>query len=68
MANRDNAVTTAKRTGDPDDLVYARKIRNRTQTLINKAKMDYYTNQLDDNRDDPRKYWQHIYAVLNFKK
>ena len=22
MANRDNAVTTAKRTGDPDDLVY----------------------------------------------
>ena len=63
-----NAIKLARRTGNPDDLVYARKIRNRTKNLINKAKLDYYTNQLNDNRDDPRKYWQHIYTILNKNK
>ena len=68
LVNRDKAIKVARRTGNPDDLVFARKIRNRTKNLINKAKLDYYTNQLDDNRDDPRKYWQHIYNILNKNK
>ena len=65
LVNRDEAIRVAKRTGHPDDLVYARRIRNRTKTLMNKAKADFYINQLNDNRDDPRKYWQHIFSVLN---
>ena len=68
LVNRDNAIKVARRTGNPDDSVFARKIRNRTKNLINKAKADYYTNQLDDNRDDLRKYWQHIYTILNKNK
>ena len=68
IANRDEAIKTAKRTGSPDDLVYARKIRNQTKTLLNKAKSDYYINQLDENRNDPKKFWQHIFTVLNKNK
>ena len=65
IANRDDALRRARRTGTSDDWVYARKMRNKTKILINRAKMDYYTDQLDDNKDDPRKYWQHIFTVLN---
>ena len=68
LANRDEAIRVARRTGHMDDLVYARRIRNRTKALVNKAKVDFYTNQLNDNKDDPRKYWQQIYTVLNKNK
>ena len=65
IANRDDALRRARRTGTSDDWVYAMKMRNKTKILINRAKMDYYTDQLDDNKDEPRKYWQHIFTVLN---
>ena len=56
MANRDEAIKVAKRTGNSENLLYSRKIRNRTRRLINKAKSDFYTNHLNDNRDNPMKY------------
>ena len=43
-------------------------MRNRTKTLLSKARSDFYINQLEENKNDPRKYWQHIFAVLNKNK
>ena len=40
MANRDDSIINAKRTGSPDDIIYARKLRNKTKNSINKAKTD----------------------------
>ena len=68
MANRDEAVKVAERTDATEDEVYARKIRNRTKNLANKAQIDSYNNQLDANSGNQRKYWQHIFTILNKNK
>ena len=68
MANRDEAVKVAERTDATEDEVYARKIRNRTKNLANKAQIDSYNNQLDANSGNQSKYWQHIFTILNKNK
>ena len=42
LANRDDAIKEAWKSGTPEDLLYARKIRNKRHNLITKAKSDYY--------------------------
>src|SRR5438132_14429937 len=39
--------------------------RNKLKTLLNKAETDFYSNQLNKNKHDPRKTWQCINSVLN---
>lgn len=55
---RDAAFETAFSTGDPQDMSRAKELRTSTKRDIRNARADYIRENLDNNSDNPRKFWE----------
>ena len=58
--DRDYFFKKAKITGDEGDWFVARNLRNRVNVAMRSAKAEYIKEQLNYNRDNPKKFWNLI--------
>ena len=54
----------AKRTKLPEDLQAARKARNSANKMVKQAKEDFIKENLEDNNNNAKKFWEHINKLL----
>ena len=52
----------------PENKLKFNVYRNKLKKVLNKAEKDFYSNQLNRNKNDPRKTWQCINSLLNNTK
>ena len=62
--DRDSAWKLAKLTGNDEDWARARRLRNWANNAIKSAKSDFVTGELNDNVNNPKKFWRNIKDVL----
>ena len=62
--DRDTAWEQAKLSGNPGDWDRARMLRNWVNNSIKAAKTDFLNNELEQNKNDPRKFWRNIKGVI----
>ena len=62
--DRDYFFKKAKITGDDGDWFVARNLRNRVNIAMRTAKSDYIKDQLNFNRDNPKKFWNLIQSEI----
>ena len=43
-----------------DNFEVFKSLRNKTQTKIQQAKQNFFTEQLEENKNDSRALWQHL--------
>ena len=54
----------AKKSQLPEDLKHAREARNTANRLVKQAKEDFIKENLEDNNNDAKKFWEHINSLL----
>ena len=54
----------AKRSKLPEDLKLARDARNSANKMVRQAKEDFIKENLEDNQNDAKKFWEHINTLL----
>ena len=64
IIDKDLALKKAKKSNKLDDIIYARKIRNETGKIIEKAKKDYLEEEFINSKGDPKKFWKNIYSII----
>ena len=64
IIDKDLALKKAKKTKKQEDLSCARKIRNKTGKIIEKAKTDFLENEFINSKGDPKRFWKNIYSIL----
>ena len=62
--DKDYFLKKAKKNGDIDDWRIARNLRNQTKLLVKNAKIDFIKEQLEENKNDSKKFWRNIKIVL----
>lgn len=67
LNDRDDAFLEAYTTGNPDLLKIARELKTKAKRAIRIAKSNYIKTYLENNRDDPRKFWQGINSLIKKK-
>ena len=65
--DKNELIRKAKQSGKSKEWIAARKARNRTNKLVNKAHQDFIKLELDHNKDDPNKFWNHINKIFPIK-
>uniref|UniRef100_A0A0E9XRT2 Uncharacterized protein n=1 Tax=Anguilla anguilla TaxID=7936 RepID=A0A0E9XRT2_ANGAN len=60
IRERDKAWAKAKRSNDASDWVQYRALRNKCTKLIKNTKSDYYLHLINENLNDPSKFWKLI--------
>lgn len=63
IRNRDDLLRTYKRTGNKHQYVQYCKIRNKVQREIKKAKEDYVSGKIEENKKSPKKLWQQLKSL-----
>lgn len=58
IRQRDSAWSLAKRHNDPGSWNNYRALRNKCTKLVKAAKSNHYLNVLNDNLNDPCKFWK----------
>ena len=64
IKDKDRLLARAKRTGRQGDWEEARRARNIAGQLIDQAKKDFFQNEFEANRGDPKQYWKEISRLL----
>ena len=64
MKDRDQALKRAKRSGEPEHMKIARKLRNKTNNTTRSAKNDFILQKLETYIKDPNHFWQTIQDIL----
>ena len=54
----------AKRTKLPEDLILARQARNLANRMVKQAKEEFVKENLEDNNNDAKKFWEHVNSLL----
>ena len=67
IKDKDTLLKKAKRTKLPGDWETAKRYRNDCLTRIRRAKADFITSELDDHKNDSKKFWMNIKEVLPIK-
>ena len=62
ISDKEEALKTARRTGNEDDWHIGRYLRNLIKGLTRAAKRDYITKHLENNKKEPKPFWR---TVLN---
>ena len=62
--DRDYFFKKAKITGEEGDWFVARNLRNRVNIAMRSAKADFIKNQLDQSRNNPKKFWNLIQSEI----
>ena len=65
LIDKDRSLRQAKRTNNEDDWNIARYFRNQAKLLVRQAKAEYFKEQLDMNKKNPKKFWHTVADVLN---
>ena len=64
MREKDKAFKKARRTQLQVDWERAKQIRNELSTNINSAKSNFIRTELENNKNNPRKFWKQINELL----
>ena len=64
IKDKDILLKRAKRSNLPEDWVNARRHRNDCLSKIRRAKSEFITSELDNNKSDSKKFWNNIKTVL----
>ena len=64
ISDRDYFYRKAKMTGEEDDWNIAKHLRNVTNDNIRKARSDFIIQELNDTRDNYKKFWKNIKEVF----
>ena len=62
--DRDYFFKKAKISGEQGDWFIARNLRNRTNIAIRSPKAEYIKDKLNQNRDNPKKFWKLIHSEI----
>ena len=62
--DRDRAWELARETNSEADWEIARRLRNWASNAVKAAKANYMREELDNNKNDPKKFWRNIKNVL----
>jgi len=57
---RDKALCDFNKTKTPSNFVLYKRLRNEVKAMVDKAKVDYYKDNLHKNKNNPKKLWQTI--------
>ena len=68
MKNRDESLKQYAKTKTEEDKIKMRKARNSTNIAVKAARADYIKEQLETQRNDPKKFWKNISEVIPNKK
>ena len=60
MHCRDKFLYNLKKYGNHDDYVNFNKLRNKVQRDIKRAKSEFFSGKIEENKKNPKKLWQHI--------
>ena len=60
FTERNSSWSRAKRTGNTQDWLAFRQIRNRTTAAVRKAKSDYFLNLVANSQSNPAKFWSAV--------
>ena len=66
MRERDYAHRKARKTNKELDWSAYRRLRNRVNMSIRKAKENYSRKVVDENADNPRNFWKIVKSHLSF--
>ena len=64
IKDKDHLLKKARKSKIDIDKINARQARNLVNSLIKRARSDYVKEQLDANRNDPKKFWEVIKSVF----
>ena len=64
IIDKDKALRKAKRTNNSYDWENARKLRNSTGKLIEKARKEHFQEEYENSKDDPKRFWRNIYDII----
>ena len=64
IKDKDKILRDAKKTKKPEDLIMARRERNRVGRLVEQAKADFLKDQQEELEDDPKKFWRLIKTIV----
>lgn len=62
--DRDDLFREAKIHKDYGKLILARELRNQVKTGVINSRGNYYTKLIEDNREDPSRFWKSINQLL----
>ncbi len=60
ILERDSLLRHFKKSKSSDDYKCYCKLRNKVQRTVKKAKSDYLSSQIEENKNNPKKLWQHL--------
>ena len=60
IKERDKHLQHFRKFGKSDDFKAFSCLRNKIQREIRKAKLEYFSSKVDEDKDDPKKLWQHL--------
>ena len=66
--DKNRAMTRARQTGNEEDWVYAKRLRNRVGRYLENLRADYLKNQQEANRGDPKSFWKSISSLIPKQK
>ena len=62
--DKDKAWKRAKTSKDPDDILTAKRLRNYTLSVIRQAKANYVQQEIGDEANSAKKFWEKINYIL----
>ena len=64
IIDKDRAMKKAKKTGIWDDFLTAKRMKNETGKLVEKAKSYFLENEFVTSKGDPKRFWKNIYSII----
>ena len=64
LKDRDNSLKITTRTKKPEDIIVAKAYKNLANKMVRKTRNDYIVEHLEQNRNDPNKFWEAINKLL----
>ena len=69
LANdRDKAMRIAKRAPLAPNIAHAKALRNESKLAFKRVREEYIKNQLDEHKNDPKKFWSELENIIPGKK
>ena len=64
IIDKDKALKKAKRTNILEDWDLAKRLRNDTGKLVEKARKQHFQEEYENSKGDPKRYWRNIYEII----
>ena len=64
IIDKDKAMAKAKKTNNIDDWNIAKFLRNETGKIIERAKKQFFEDEFNASKGDPKRFWRNIYSII----